>query len=254
MSNSNLVCHTNISPCSSNPRNHAIDTITIHCMAGDLSIESCGNIFANKDTQASSNYGIGSDGRIGMYVEEENRSWATSSRSNDHRAVTIEVANCGGSPDWPVTDAALESLIALCTDICQRNGIPKLLWQADPDLIGQIDQQNMTVHRWYAQKACPGDYLFNLHGKIAEEVNKRLGVETPDTPATVASDVPFLVRVTADVLNIRSGPGTNNSIVDVLAKKATYTIVDTANGTGASKWGKLKSGAGWISMDYTQRV
>lgn len=252
MSNSSLICHTNISPCSSNPRNQPIDTITIHCMAGDLSIESCGNIFANEDTQASSNYGIGSDGRIGMYVEEENRSWATSSRSNDHRAVTIEVANCSREPDWPVTDQALESLIDLCTDICQRNGIPKLLWQANPDLIGQIDQQNMTVHRWYAQKACPGDYLFNLHGHIADEVNKRLGVETDNTP--VESDVPFLVRVAADLLNIRSGPGTNNPVVDVVANKATYTIVDTSDGVGSSKWGKLKSGAGWISLDYVQRV
>ena len=172
--NSPLVEYTQISPNSTNPRNHAIDTITIHCMAGNLSIETCGDVFAPSSASASSNYGIGTDGRVGMYVEEKNRSWCSSSTSNDHRAVTIEVANNGGEPDWPVSDKAYSALLDLVTDICKRNNIKKLLWKADKNLIGQIEKQNMTVHRWFAAKACPGDYLYNLHYDIAEKVNSRL--------------------------------------------------------------------------------
>jgi len=181
MSNSSLVNYTKISPNSSNPRNHVIDTITIHCMAGNLSVETCGNVFEPTSRQASSNYGIGSDGRIGMYVEEKNRSWCSSSASNDNRAITIEVANDGGEDTgWHVSDKAYAALIALVTDICKRNNIKELKWKADKSLIGQVDKQNMTVHRWFANKSCPGDYLYNLHGKIAEEVNKRLNT-TPST-------------------------------------------------------------------------
>ncbi|MDL2288768.1 N-acetylmuramoyl-L-alanine amidase [Oscillospiraceae bacterium OttesenSCG-928-F05] len=189
MSNSPLVVHTNLSPNCTKPRNAKIDTITIHCMAGNLSIETCGNVFAPSSRQASSNYGIGSDGRVGLYVDEANRSWCTSSASNDHRAVTIEVANTVAADPWPVSDKALAALINLCTDICERNGIEALLWQGDKSLIGQVALQNMTVHRWFAAKACPGDYLYNLHTYIADEVNKRLGTTAANTaPATTPAD------------------------------------------------------------------
>lgn len=176
MSNSPLVAYTRISPNSTNPRGHKIDRITIHHMAGDLTVESLGASFADPARQASSNYGVGSDGRIGMYVEEENRSWCTggektvdgmTGRDNDFRAVTIEVANDGRDPDWHVSDAALESTIALCVDICQRNGIPELRYTGDP--IG-----NLTMHKWYAYTLCPGPYLESKFPYIAEEVNKRL--------------------------------------------------------------------------------
>lgn len=180
MSNSPLVSYTKLSPNHSGKRNHAIDTISIHCMAGNLSVESCGNLFAQSSRKASSNYGIGSDGRIALYVDEANRSWCTSSSSNDNRAITIEVANTVAADPWPVSDAAYESLINLLVDICQRNGIKKLLWKGDKSLIGQVDKQNMTVHRWFANKACPGNYLYNLHGQIADEVNKRLNAGTED--------------------------------------------------------------------------
>ena len=172
--NSPLVVYTRISPNKTSPRNHEIDTITIHCMAGNLSVESCGNVFAPESRKASSNYGIDSNGRIGLYVDEKDRSWCSSNAANDNRAVTIEVANDGGAPDWHVSDKAMESLIKLCADICRRNNIKKLLWQGDKNLIGQIDKQNMTVHRWFAAKACPGDYLYSKHGYIADEVNKLL--------------------------------------------------------------------------------
>ena len=140
MSNSSLVSYTRISPNKTTPRNHKIDTITIHCMAGDLSVESCGNLFAKSSRQASSNYGIGSDGRIAMYVEEKDRSWCSSNKSNDHRAITIEVANDGGAETgWHISDKAYNALIALLVDICKRNDIKKLLWKADKSLIGKVD-------------------------------------------------------------------------------------------------------------------
>ena len=175
MSNSALVSYTKLSPNHSGKRNHTIDTVSIHCMAGNLTVEACGNLFANPDRNASSNYGIGSDGRIALYVDEGNRSWCTSSSSNDNRAVTIEVANCGGSDQgWPVSEAAYQALIELLADICRRNGIPKLRWEGDKALIGQVERQNMTVHRWFAAKACPGDCLYGRHGEIARAVNEIL--------------------------------------------------------------------------------
>lgn len=180
MSNSPLVSYTKLSPNHSGARKHSIDTISIHCMAGNLSVESCGNLFANSERQASSNYGIGSDGRIALYVDEANRSWCTSSSSNDNRAITIEVANSVAKEPWPVSDAAYKSLIDLLVDICQRNGIDRLRWQGDKSLIGQVDKQNMTVHRWFAAKACPGDWLYERHGQIAAEVNARLESEEDD--------------------------------------------------------------------------
>lgn len=176
MSNSKLVSYTLISPHSTNPRNRKIDTITIHHMSGNLSIEACGAEFARPAKRASSNYGIGSDGRIGMYVEEKNRSWCSSSPANDHRAVTIEVANDGGAPDWHVSDKALAALIDLCADICQRNGIDCL--NDTGDTTG-----NLTMHKWFAATDCPGPYLESKFPYIAAEVNKRLGLDgTPVVP------------------------------------------------------------------------
>lgn len=245
MSNSSLVSYTRISPNKTTPRNHKIDTITIHCMAGDLSVESCGNLFAKSSRQASSNYGIGSDGRIAMYVEEKDRSWCSSNKSNDHRAITIEVANDGGAETgWHISDKAYNALIDLLVDICKRNDIKKLLWKADKSLIGKVDKQNMTVHRWFAAKACPGDYLYNLHGQIAKEVNEILGViEKPK------AEVAYKVKITASSLNVRRGPGTRYQIATTVKKNEVYTIVEE-NGN----WGKLKSGAGWIILNYTKKV
>jgi LysM repeat protein len=182
MSNSALVSHTNISPNRNSPRNHAIDTITIHCVVGQCSVETLGSIFSAVSRQASSNYGVGTDGRIGMYVEEKDRSWCSSSASNDNRAVTIEVASDTSAP-YAVNDKAYKALLDLVTDICRRNGIGKLLWKGDKGLIGQPDRQNMTVHRWFANKSCPGDYLYERHGAIADEVNRRLGSASAPAPS-----------------------------------------------------------------------
>ena len=171
--NSSLVTYTNISPNKSSPRNHSIDTITIHCMAAQWTAKQCCDYFAKNSTQASSNYCVGKDGSIGLSVEEKDRSWCSSNASNDNRAITIEVASDTTSP-YRVTSKAFNALIELLVDICKRNNIKELKWKGDKSLIGQVSEQNMTVHRWFASKACPGDYLYNKHGEIASTVNARL--------------------------------------------------------------------------------
>lgn len=173
------------SPNRSSPRMSKIDTITIHCMAGNLSVESCGALFAKSSRKASSNYGVGSDGRIACYVGEEDRSWCSSNRANDNRAITIEVANDGGADTgWHVSDKAYKSLISLLVDICRRNNIAKLVWSNNKnDRVNHKNGCNMTVHRDFANKSCPGDYLYSLHSKIADEVNSLLGVVKEAKPA-----------------------------------------------------------------------
>lgn len=174
MSNSNLVNYTKISP-NSNPRNNIIKKITIHHMAGNLSVEGCGDVFASAARQASANYGIGSDGRIGMYVEEHNRAWTSANPENDHQAITIEVANDGGAPDWRVSDKAMDSLIDLCVDVCRRNGIAKLNYTGDVS-------GNLTRHNMFAATVCPGPYLQSKFPYIAAEVNKKIsGSGTTDS-------------------------------------------------------------------------
>lgn len=178
MSNSSLVSFTQISPNRHSPRNHEIDTVSIHCYVGQVTVERMGAGFAPSSRQASCNYGVDKDGRIGMYCPEGDRSWCTSSASNDNRAITIEVA-CDNKPPYAINDVAMQSLIKLLADICRRNPkIKQLRWQGNKALIGQVSKQNMTVHRWFANKSCPGDYLYSRHGYIADSVNKLLGINT----------------------------------------------------------------------------
>lgn len=174
MANSPLVSYVKISPNKNSPRTKKIDRITIHHMAGNLSVEACGDIFAKSSRGASSNYGVDSEGRIGMYVEEKDRSWCSSSPENDHRAITIEVANDGGSPSWHVSDKAISALIELCVDICKRNGIPRLNYTGNKN-------GNLTEHNYFTATLCPGPYLKSKLSYIADEVNKRLqsGESTP---------------------------------------------------------------------------
>ena len=201
MSNSPLVNYTRISPNKTSPRRNKIDTITIHCVVGQCSVETLGNIFAPTSRQASSNYGVGTDGKIGMYVEEKDRSWCTSSAANDNRAITIEVASDTKHP-YAVNDKAYAAMLDLVTDICRRNGIKKLVWSTDKNKrMNHLDGCNMTVHRDYANKSCPGDYLYNRHGEIAAEVNRRLGaaVDTPteDKPTTSSVKVGDTVKISS---------------------------------------------------------
>ena len=417
MSNSKLVSYTKLSPHCTKPRNHAIDKITIHHMAGNLSVESCGSVFSGS-RRASSNYGIGTDGRVGLYVNEADRSWCSSNAANDNRAVTIEVANDVIGDNWHISDVALAKLIDLCVDICQRNGIGRLNFTGDKS-------GNLTMHKWFAATACPGPYLESKFPFIAEQVNARLSdapvgattaimgkaeasvaqmtaylkrvnpnvaqsildmiplylsegaaegvrgdiafaqscLETGNfgfagsavtlnqnnfcgmgvtgngmkgnsfsTPqlgiraqiqhlkayasteplkgecidprfkyvtrgsascvewlgqkenpkglgwatgagygqkivtilqsikAAVSQEdkptatVPYLVRVSIPNLNIRKGPGTNYATVGKYTGKGVFTIVEEAKGCGASAWGRLKSGAGWISLDFATKL
>lgn len=153
------------SPNHSGERTHKIDRITIHHMSGNLTVSQCGDVFLPSSRQASSNYGVDSKGRIGLYVDEKNRPWTSSSAENDNRAVTIEVANSTGGPDWKVSDKALETTIYLCADICLRNGIKALNYTGDTT-------GNLTMHKWFASTDCPGPYLGGKFPYIAEQVNK----------------------------------------------------------------------------------
>ena len=182
MSNSSLVDYIKISPNKTSPRNHAIDRITIHHMAGNLSVETCGNVFAPSSRQASSNYGIGSDGRVGMYVEEKDRSWCSSNKANDHRAVSIEVADDSSNP-WHSSDKAMNKLVELCADICKRNGIARLNYTGDT-------KGNLTMHKWFAATDCPGAYLESKFPWIADQVNKILAGGTADSAGSGNVDNP----------------------------------------------------------------
>lgn len=314
MSNSSLVSYTKLSPNHSGQRTHSIDRITPHCVVGQLSAESICGCFTSTSRQASCNYGIGTDGKIALCVEEKNRSWCSSSNANDQRAVTIECASDLKEP-YAMNSKVYASLVNLCVDICKRNGKSKLLWLGDKDKTlnysPKSNEMVLTVHRWFANKSCPGNWLYARLGDLATEVTKKLGGSSDSSSTTTTTDTlyrvrktwadsksqlgaykvlanakkkadenpgysvfdengkvvysgksttttttftPYLVRVTADVLNIRKGAGTNYGTNGAIRDKGVYTIVAEASGQGATKWGKLKSGAGWISLDYTKKV
>lgn len=202
MSNSPLVDYVKISPNKTTPRNHKIDTITIHCYVGQVSVESAGAWFANSSAEASCNYVIGADGRIGLIVDEKDRSWCSSNKANDHRAITIECASDKTHP-YAINDKVYKALIELCADICKRNGIKELKWKGDKSLIGQVDKQNMTVHRWFKNKACPGDYIYSRLGKIASEVNAILNPQEDEDEMVIYktfNDVPDWGKATVKKL------------------------------------------------------
>lgn len=177
MSNSSLVSYTKISPNKNSPRNHAIDRITPHCVVGQLSAESICGCFTKSSVQASCNYGIGTDGRISLCVGEKDRSWCSSSGANDNRAVTIECASDMTEP-YAMNDRVYSSLVNLCTDICKRNGKNKLLWFGDKNKTLSYEPKSnemvITVHRWFANKSCPGNWLYARLGNLAAKVTENL--------------------------------------------------------------------------------
>lgn len=333
MSNSSLVNCAVKSPNHSGVRTHSIDRITPHCVVGQLTAESIGGCFKSSSREASCNYGIGKDGRVCLVVDEANRSWCSSSSANDQRAITIECASDKTNP-YTMNDAVYSKLVDLCVDICKRNGKTKLLWIADKNKSLNYNPASnemvITVHRWFANKSCPGDWLYNRLGDLANQVTSRLGgsvsapvaptpsnnsnfpatpftvqvlvsdlnfrnapsmsgavkgqtgkslftiVEVKDgwgklksgagwiylenasyvsikkttaAPAKPAASSGYAARVIASVLNVRKGPGTNYGISCTIKKNEVYTIVQESNG-----WGKLKSGAGWVSLHYVQKI
>lgn len=207
MSKSSLTDVTILTNHYSSRNGTKIDKITIHHMAGNLSVETCGNVFKNR--QASANYGIGSDGRVGCYVLEENRAWSTANPSNDRRAINIELANDGGSPEWHVSDNAINKCIDLCVDICKRNGISKLNYTGNTD-------GNLTRHNMFMSTTCPGPYLQSKFQYIADEVNKILGEEVTPTPTPTPSGTIAYIQKT---LNERYG---YNLAVDNIAGSDTW--------------------------------
>lgn len=262
MSNSSLVSYTKLSPNHSGQRTHSIDRITPHCVVGQLSAESICGCFTSTDRQASCNYGIGTDGRISLCVEEKNRSWCSSSNANDQRAVTIECASDMSEP-YAMNSKVYASLINLCVDICKRNGKKKLLWLGDKNktlnYAPKSDEMVLTVHRWFANKSCPGNWLYARLGDLATQVTNKLGGSTASVPTTTPTQstamnknfpsVPFTVEVLISDLNIREGAGMNYSITGRYTGKGVFTITEVSNG-----WGKLKSGAGWIYLENASYV
>lgn len=209
--NSSLVNHVHLSPNCSRGRTNSynptgvIDKITIHHMAGNLTVEACGNVF-DSNREASANYGIGSDGRVGLYVEEKDRSWASSSPANDYRAVTIEVADSYYGEPWPVSDKAYAKLIDLCVDICKRNGIKRLNYTGD-------SRGNLTAHWMFAATGCPGTTLKARFKDIEQKVNARL----EDKKVTYEEFKKFMDRYNAE--QAKKGP-------DNWAKAALQYVFD----------------------------
>jgi LysM repeat protein len=363
--NSSLVDCTIKSPNHSGTRTHKIDRITPHCFVGQVTAERAGNAFVSTSKDASCNYAIGYDGRVCLIVDEANRSWCSSSESNDQRAITIECASDSTAP-YAFKDAVYKKLVNLCIDICKRNGLTKVLWISDKTkslaYTPKTGECVLTVHRWFANKACPGDWMYNRMGQLASDINAGLtttttsstssstttvvtytvksgdtlseiaakynlsyqtlatynGISNPNSivvgqkikiPTTTtssstttvvtytvksgdtlseiaakygvdykvlasynnitnpnsiivgqkikiptsstaaASAVPYKVKVTASALNIRKGAGSSYAVVGTIKDKGVYTITQVSNG-----FGKLKSGAGWIELKYTQKV
>lgn len=258
MSNSALVNCTVLSPNHSGKRTKALCRITPHCVVGQLTAEGIGGCFTSSSRQASCNYGIGTEGRVALVVDESYRSWCSSSNDNDQQAVTIECASDKTEP-YAMNSKVYDKLIKLCVDICKRNGKKRLLWLGSKEktlaYTPKGDEMVLTAHRWFANKSCPGDWLYSRYGDLAEQVNKQLGSAGTSVTASASGGssasgdtvtsfpaVPFQVQVIIDDLNIRKSP--NGAKAGKYTGKGTFTITEVSSG-----WGKLKSGAGWIWLE-----
>ena len=234
--NSSLVAYTKLSPNHSGQRTHSIDRITPHCVVGQATAERICDCFISPDRQASCNYGIGTDGRVSLWGEEKDRSWCSSSRENDQRAVTIECASDTSAP-YAMNSKVYDSLVKLCTDICQRNGKKKLIWLADKtktlNYTPQSDEMVLTVHRWFANKSCPGDWLYSRLGDLASKVTAALdGTSTTTTPST-GTETKVLYRVRKTWADAKSQKGAYKILAN--AQKCAdanpgYSVFDS-NGT-----------------------
>lgn len=246
MSNSSLIDGKLLSPNHSGRRKNKITKIAIHHTAGVIGGWNLARIFVPRSRQASANYNLGSDGVLILGVDEANRAWTTSSSWCDNRAVTIEVGNSTGGPKWLVSDKNIEKLIQLCVDICERNDIYPCTYTGD-------SAGTLQMHRWYGYTTCPGPYLAGKFSYIANEVTRRLkekktGKKVGPVPKVNVTSG-NLYKVTVHALNVRSNPTTDARINTVIHRNEIYTIVNTQG-----SWGKLKSGAGWVYMNYMQPV
>lgn len=227
--NSPLIDCTVLSPNHSGQRTHKIDRITPHCVVGQLSAEGIGHCFPD-GREASCNYGVGYDGRQCLIVEEKNRSWCTSSRENDQRAITIEVASDKTAP-YAFTNEAYKSLVELCIDICKRNGFNKVLWFGDKDKSLNYEPKDgecvLTVHRWFANKSCPGDWMYNRMGQFAAEINAAIGgTSTSDVEIKVPNDGKTLYRVQCGAYKVKANAENQLNAIKAKGIDAFITQVD----------------------------
>lgn len=251
MSNSPLVSYTRLSPNHSGKRTHAIDRITPHCVVGQVTVQSLGNVFAPASRKASSNYGIGLDGAVGMYVEECNRSWCSSSNANDQRAVTIECASDTTAP-YAFRPVVYDRLIELCVDICKRNGKTKLIWIDNKDKALAYEPKSgemlLTVHRWFANKSCPGDWMYARMGDLAAKVTAQLsgsgstgGTGTADDgTAIMGTAQATAAQMTAYIRGVN--PNVPQSVIDMIPLYLSEGQIEGVRGDVAFAQSCLETG------------
>ncbi len=259
------------------PRNAKISRITPHCIAGKMTAEAALTFFKNS-TNSSANYVIGHGGKIGLSVRETDRAWTTSSGKNDNKAITVEISNSAGAPNWPMSEEAVDAFVALTVDICEYYGFKKVVYYEKPMTIAIGEEATekwitsldvpkdallVTLHRWYKNKACPGKWFVKRLPEVVSRINKEIKStkkeEKPATEKAQSSETKVIVTVSA--LNVRKGPGVDYPITKVLKNdKEVRTIVDKKKGLASRssknmiEWGELKSGAGWIAMKHTKKV
>lgn len=276
---SKLVSKEILSP-NNSTRTGRIRRSTPHHTAGKLTAEAIAKLFVPTSRKASPSYCIGFDGDSVLSVPEDRRPWTSSSSINDNLAITFEISNSAGGPDWPISDESLNTWVDIQIDICEFYGYKGVKYVEKPaNIVGANAVENwiktwedpnyltITLHQWFAATACPGPYFMRKLPLLVKEINEIMDSvvepEKPKDPITPTEpekpNAPFeeyLIRITATALNVRTGPGTNYPVAQTLRSDVNlYTIVEESDGPGVkSKWGKLKSGAGWISLDYTVKA
>lgn len=232
-----LVTYTNLTNNMTTYRTHDIDTITPHMIVGQWTAKQGADYFAETDRQVSANYVVGRDGSIALCVHEKDRSWCTSSPANDHRAVTIEIASDIKEP-YAITIHAYHALVDLMADIAVRNGLAPLKFKNNKELIGQPEEQNITIHKWFSATNCPGTYILHMLNKIVEDANRIIGKEAQ----TSSQLLPYRIRFTKDI-DIYKKP-TRESSITHKALPGVYTAI-----AKSGDWLQLKSGVGWVELN-----
>ena len=189
-----------------------IEMVALHHMAGVLSAEQCGRIFQQSGRGASANYGIGYDGKIGLYVDEYNTAWANSNWDSNCKSVSIELSNSSVGGDYPVSDTVLNKAIDLITDIFKRNNLGKC-----------VKGQNLVWHSMYSSTYCPGDYIRGKLDYIVDKVNEKLGLNS--NSGTSSND--NLYRVQAGAFSKKENA---DNLANEIKNKGVDTCIITEDG------------------------
>lgn len=238
MSNSKLINYTKLTSNCNKPRNNTINKITIHHVAGVATVEGLGATFSGA-RQVSAQYGIGNDGRIGMYVEEKDRAWTSSNAWNDHQAITIEVSNSAGAPNWPVSEKAFNSLIDLCVDICKRNPNIKQKNGKSGIYFDGTKEGSLTHHQMFAHTGCPGPYLLGKFNEICDLVNARLAGQE-DTPAPTPPISKELYRIRKTWQDVNSQKGAFLFLDGAITELKKYEGYNIYNSAGEQVYPKIE--------------